>query len=512
LFGLILLIVIASFFVDEPLRRGIERGMNANLKGYKVTLPHAHFRLFDLSVTLRDLTVRQEAHPEPPVAVIPRLHAHVQWGEVVRLKLVADFLFEHPKIYLNLPQLETEIHNAVPVNRRGWQQALEKVYPLKINLLRIDDAEVTYIDQDPQKPLRITHLFARANNIRNIHSREHVYPSPIRAEATVFESGRASIEGHADFLAEPSPGFHVMIKASQIPLEKVAPVAARANLSLRGGVIDTDGEVELSPKTKYARLAHLTIRGLRADYIHTAETAPAEAERKEKVKTAARKAANQPGLTLKVDQFALENGEFGWINRAKTPPYRVFLSAASLKVSNLSNHFEEGPAQARVEGKFMGGGRAVATAVFRPDKKGPDFDLKVAIEGTPAVALNNVFQAYGKFDVAQGEFSFYSELHVHNGQVEGYVKPLFENMKVYDARQDAEKSLFRKLYEKLVGGVAGLLKNRNTDKVATATTISGPAGNATTSTWQVITRLIENAFFRAILPGFDEAIAARRKR
>ena len=125
--------------------------------------------------------------------------------------------------------------------------------------------------------------------------------------------------------------------------------------------------------------------------------------------------------------------------------------------------------------------------------------------------MNDILRAYGKFDVVAGDFSFFTELHIKNGEITGYIKPLFENMKVYDKRQDADKTFFRKLYEKLVGGVAKLLENRNTDKVATKADIQGRVGGAKASTWQVIGRLIENAFFRAILPGFDEALGIRKK-
>jgi hypothetical protein len=201
--------------------------------------------------------------------------------------------------------------------------------------------------------------------------------------------------------------------------------------------------------------------------------------------------------------------EIGYVNKAKEPTYRVFWAPVHLVVTNLSNHFEQGPAEAHFEGKFMGAGRTEAAARFRPEKNGPDFDVKASIDDTPLTAMNDLLRAYGKFDVTAGLFSFYSELHVQNGQVTGYVKPLFRDVKVYDARQDAEKGLFRKLYEKLVGGVANLLENRDTQRVATEATIEGPIGGKKTSTLQVIGRLIENAFFRAILPGFDEILSGK---
>jgi len=121
--------------------------------------------------------------------------------------------------------------------------------------------------------------------------------------------------------------------------------------------------------------------------------------------------------------------------------------------------------------------------------------------------MNDLLRSYGKFDVTAGIFSFFTELSVRNNHIEGYVKPLFRDMQVYDKRQDAEKSLFRKLYERLVGGVSKLLENPPRDEVATKADISGPVDNPNTNTWQVIGRLVQNAFFRAILPGFDEQLS-----
>jgi hypothetical protein len=122
-------------------------------------------------------------------------------------------------------------------------------------------------------------------------------------------------------------------------------------------------------------------------------------------------------------------------------------------------------------------------------------------------SMNDLLRSYGKFDVVAGMFSFFTELSVHNNHIEGYVKPLFRDMQVYDKRQDAEKSFFRKTYEKLVGGISKLLENPPRDEIATKADISGPVQNPNSSTWQVIGRLVQNAFFKAILPGFDEQLA-----
>ena len=96
-------------------------------------------------------------------------------------------------------------------------------------------------------------------------------------------------------------------------------------------------------------------------------------------------------------------------------------------------------------------------------------------------AMNDILRAYGKFDVTAGKFSLYSQLRVKNGQMNGYVKPFFEGMKVYDPEQDKQKSFFHKLYEMIVGGLAHLLENKKTKDLATQADISGPVGNAKAS-------------------------------
>ena len=155
----------------------------------------------------------------------------------------------------------------------------------------------------------------------------------------------------------------------------------------------------------------------------------------------------------------------------------------------------------------MGTGRTKAAATFRPEDKGPDFDLEMRIDDTNMTAMNDLLRAYGKFDVVSGLFSFYSELKVKGQTVDGYVKTLLREVKAFDRRKDAEKSLFRKLYEKMVGGVSRILENRTARKeVATKTRVHGElggGGGTQMNTGEALANLVRNAFFQAILPGFD---------
>lgn len=505
IFALMLLLFIASFFLDEPLRRYVEKKVNQDLKGYSVRLPSLHFQILTLTLTLKGLTVTQDAHPDPPVATFPVIRAGVHWREILSGKLVAEFRLDRPRLNINLKQLRAEAASKVPLKKRGWQQAVEDIYPLKINVLRISDGELTYIDQDPRRPLKLNRINLEASNIRNIRSADRAYPSPFHMETGIFGEGRGVVDGKADFLAEPHVGMDGSFELKKVPLDYFSPMLARANLSVRKGLLSTSGRIEYAPKTKIAHVKNLEIQGMEVDYIHSEETEAAEKRRAEKAKRAAAKAGEKTQLRL--DRMKLTDCTIGMINRKATPAYRVFLADTDLTLTNLSNRFAQGPASAVLTGKFMGSGSTAAKASFRQEKNGPDFDLNLIIENTRLTDMNNLFLAYGKFDVAAGAFFLYSEIHVADRRISGYVKPFFRDMKVYDRRQDKEKQIFRRLYEFMVGGIANLLERRPDEDVATRAEISGSLKDPNVSTWQVILGVIRNAFFKAILPGFEKEVS-----
>ena len=511
--GTAALAVLLSFLIDEPLRRSVERQMNARLTGYSVSIGKLSFHPIGLSLTLRDLVFTQQANPEPPVGRIPRLDASVQWRALFSWKLVANFALDRPKLYVNLAHLRSEAADPEPVAKHGWQEAFQAIYPLKINRFTIVNGEATYVDDGPFEPLELRAINFEADNIRNIRSRERDYPSAVHLDAVIFKRGKVTIDGHADFLAEPHLGIKADVALDQIELDYFKPVTRRYNVAVNKGVLSASGLVEYAPTIKVVDLEQATIRGVQVEYTHTpAEKGVVQAATAKTVK-AAREASNEPGLLLRAKEMRVVDSTVGFANKAVKPPYRVFIAHANLTLSNFSNQLADGVMVAKLTGKFMDSGAAAVTATFRPEKKGPDFDLNLSLENTDLRTLNDVLRAYGKFDVAAGTFSLFSEFKVKDNRIEGYVKPLFANLDVYDPAQDRDKSLGRKLYEKVVEGASKLLKNAPRKEVATVATISGPVEDVKAHTLEVVVKLLQNAFFKAILPGFDEQVrlSGRRK-
>src|SRR5215510_7504256 len=77
--ALVLLIVMASVFIDEPLRGYLERKINQNLKGYTVRIEKAHFHPIGLALELENLVLARNERMDLPMASIPRWRASLDW-------------------------------------------------------------------------------------------------------------------------------------------------------------------------------------------------------------------------------------------------------------------------------------------------------------------------------------------------------------------------------------------------------------------------------------------------
>jgi uncharacterized protein DUF748 len=503
---LILLALAGLFIVNRELPAFIERQLNAHVEGYQFRVGHATLAP-NLSLEIRQLTMIQLEHPDPPVAEIPRWRLSIQWSQIFSGVLVSDYVISRPTLHVTLPQAKQELQKEVPIHQRGWRDGVYAFYPIKINEFKIEDADVTYVDQDASKPLHFTQLNLVAGNIRNIRSPNDAYPSDLHLDGNIFGSGRIQMQGHANFLAEPYAGVNADMALQHVVLEPLLPVTGRYNLQIRGGVLSADGHLEYTAEGETeANLKTLTIEHARVDYVHAPETTAKETQVGQAAVETAKQLQNKPDTLIRIDHGEIKTSEFGFVNEAAKPPYRVFLSNGALQLDNISNHLSEGSGIVTLTGAFMGTGNTVISGTFRPETKSPDFDLAIKIERTQMRAMNNLLRAYGDFDVTAGLFSLYSELRVKNGHVEGYIKPLFRDLRVYDARQDKEKTLFHKLYEGLVGDLAKLLENQSREEVATRTDVSGTLENPQTSTWQAVINLVKNAFFKAILPGIEKEI------
>jgi hypothetical protein len=503
---LIVAVFIASFFLDDIVRARTQTAMNQKLKGYHVALAHAHLQLLGGILTLNGLKVIQEEHPRPPIADIATMRFTIQVKELFSRSVVADVLLSRPKIHIDQTQLAAEKKSSVPLKQKGWQDALEAAYPFKINRFTIDDGDVIYIQDRVNPPLDLASLNFTADNIRNIHAPENDYPSRFHANLVIFETGRATIDGHANFLEEPFPGARAKYTIENVPLSAFDPEIRQINLEVHGGRLSSNGLLEYSPKITRVEVDNATVDGVNVSYVHTPATQVAEAKRVKETGKEIEKENNRRAVEISVRDLDIVHSNFAYTDRTTNPNYKLFINDTELTIKNLSNHQTHGPAELTLRGKFMGSGDTNVAGDFLASQQGPAFNLKVAMQNADLTAMNDLLRAFGRFDVAAGQISVFSQIAIKNGTIEGYVKPMFANLKVYDYQKDKGTGVLHQAKELAIGGASHLFKNHSTDQVAADVDLKGKLTSPDIDTWQALGQVLRNAFIEAIIPGFDRAV------
>jgi hypothetical protein len=161
-----------------------------------------------------------------------------------------------------------------------------------------------------------------------------------------------------------------------------------------------------------------------------------------------------------------------------------------------------------LDGKIMGNAPIMLTGRFDPNERAPTFDIDLTIEDARLTDVNPWLERFLKVDAESGVFSMYSELASAEGRFEGYVKPILEDPKFFDAK-DAEHGPFHKIWEALVNVAAKILENREANQVATEIPLRGEFENPDVNIIEAIVNLLRNAFVAAFAHSLEGSINLR---
>ena len=140
----------------------------------------------------------------------------------------------------------------------------------------------------------------------------------------------------------------------------------------------------------------------------------------------------------------------------------------------------------------------------------PTFHMAVRLLGLDVTKINDLALAYGKFDFKRGWFDLVIESDSKEGQMTGYVKPLFRNLQVFSLAQDLkEDNVLQFFWQALVGAVTRILTNQARDQFGTLIPFTADFSNRTsTDLLATIGNILRNAFVRAYLPRLENMQAS----
>lgn len=214
-------------------------------------------------------------------------------------------------------------------------------------------------------------------------------------------------------------------------------------------------------------------------------------------------------MPIRLDEVLVKNGIVHFHNFSTQPKVDLKATEVEARVLNLTNVRDTGkrPADLKLTAQVLDQAPLETDINFDPLGSLEDFDLKLKISNIELKRLNEFLQAYAKLDVESGNGDFVMELEAHDGQLDGYAKPLFQNVQVFSWKHDLEQqgdNPLQALWESIAGGIENLFKNQTEDQFATRIEIQGSTEDAQTNTWQAIVAILHNAFVEAFRPQFEQ--------
>ena len=213
-------------------------------------------------------------------------------------------------------------------------------------------------------------------------------------------------------------------------------------------------------------------------------------------------------IPITISKISLNNGNIAFRNFESEPPVNIQLTELHADVSNLTNISRQDGrrvASLNLDAKLLNSASLEMDAEFDPFVS-DDFKLALKTESVSLPLLNDFARAYAGFDFRAGTGEVVSELKAENGELTGYVKPLFKKVDILNWQQDAVEDgdgLFQLSWEGLSGGLTGLFTNSDTNKAATIIEITGALDAPEISTFDAVIAALKNAFIEAFDNKFE---------
>ena len=216
---------------------------------------------------------------------------------------------------------------------------------------------------------------------------------------------------------------------------------------------------------------------------------------------------------FKINSAAIQNGSIHFRAFKSQNQVDVYLSEVTASIDNLTNIRDETTplvSTVQMTALAMDQAKFEFKMTLDPFSYRPTLHMATRLLGLDVTKINDLALAYGKFNFKRGWFDFVIEADAKEGQLTGYAKPLFRNLKIFGLKEDIkEDTVVQFFWQALVGTATAILTNRSRDQFGTLIPFSSDMSGTTTA--QILTtigNILRNAFIRAYLPRLENGTGA----
>lgn len=212
-------------------------------------------------------------------------------------------------------------------------------------------------------------------------------------------------------------------------------------------------------------------------------------------------------VPVRINQLDIHNGVIQFRNFHSEPPVDLRITRVEGTIRDLNNiHRSSGsqPADMDIAGMVLGNSPISLTGQLDPLGDFRDFNFLLKVTDIDLLHLNDLAEAYGNFDFQSGSGDFFMELKAEDGQLQGYAKPLLDNVEIVDLKEDLQDGVLSAAWEAVVGVLATIFRNQPKDRIASQIDISGSLDESEVSVLQAFFSIVRNAFVDAYEASFGE--------
>jgi len=215
-------------------------------------------------------------------------------------------------------------------------------------------------------------------------------------------------------------------------------------------------------------------------------------------------------VPTQLNDVVFHNGTVIFHNFVSDPPVDLKATQVNASIINLTNVRgvdDRRVAELNATGFLFETAKLESVAHFDPfDERARDFSFALRVLEIDLTRINDLAQAYANLDFESGNGELVLELEATDGILTGYIKPLFQQLKIFSWKGDVvegDKNPFKVVWEILAAGVTELFTNQPADQFGTRMEINGDISNPDISTTAAIIGILRNAFVEALQPYFE---------
>src|SRR5690554_1406066 len=202
-------------------------------------------------------------------------------------------------------------------------------------------------------------------------------------------------------------------------------------------------------------------------------------------------------IPIRIDVLQISDGQVNFHNFKSEPVVHLTLTDVQASFSNISNADRSEnavPAEFQVEAYVFEDAHGTASGSLDPLGEFDNFNIDLRVTDVDLTLMNSLTEAYGNFDFETGTGDLVMELQAIDGQLDGYLRPLLDNVAILDLESDLEQGVLSAAWEAFIGGLGRIFRNQPEDRIAAEVEVSGNLTQQEVSPWQAFLSIMRNAF------------------